>query len=92
MPPRGFLTENLSKIEGLELIINGRYKRCIDELRTRARAETKDSTEPFFRMLQILEHMKDWPDETPITKQREMASKPVLQMGIRVPLAGYYGR
>ena len=64
----------------------------INRVRTRARAETKDSTEPFFRMLQILEHMKDWPDETPIPKQREMGSKPVLQMGIRVPLAGYYGR
>ena len=75
--PRGFLTENLSKIEALELIINGRYKDCIDELRRRARAETKNSTEPFFRVLQILEHMKDWPDDTPKVTQSGMVGKAV---------------
>lgn len=75
--PRGFLTENLSKIEGLELVINGRYKDCIDELRKCARAETKDNTEPFFRVLQILEHMKDWPDDTRKAMQGKMAGKAV---------------
>ncbi len=59
--PRGYLTENLAKIDGLELVINGAYKDRVDDLRRRAAADTRDSNEPFFRALQIVEHMKDWP-------------------------------
>ena len=58
--PRGYLTRNLDEIEGLELVINGRYRECVELLRARAKAETRDSNEPFFRALQILEHMKPW--------------------------------
>ena len=59
--PRGALTDGLSKIEGLELIINGAYKERVDQLSKRAGKETHDARNPFFRMLQIMEHMKDWP-------------------------------
>jgi hypothetical protein len=58
--PVGYITENLAKVESLELVINGEYKRCVEELRELARATTHDTGNPFFRMLQILEHMRDW--------------------------------
>lgn len=57
--PKGYLTENLARIEGLELVINANYKKCIEELRELARYTTHDTRNPFFRMLQILEHMKN---------------------------------
>ncbi len=57
--PRGFLTENLAKIDGLELVINGAYKGRVEQLRRRARAEAQDTSNPFFRTLQILEHLRD---------------------------------
>jgi len=56
--PVGYLTENLAKIEGLELIINGRYKTCVDELREKARTATHDTGNVFFRTLQILERLR----------------------------------
>lgn len=57
--PVGYLTTNLAQISGLELIINGEYKRRIEQLRERAKKETHDARNPVFRMLQILEHMRD---------------------------------
>lgn len=57
--PRGFLTEHLAKIEGLDLVINGEYKRRIDQLRARAAKEAQETGNPFFRALQILEHMRE---------------------------------
>ncbi len=57
--PKGYLTEQLSQIDGLELMINGRYKACVDQLRRRARKEKHDAVNPFFRMLQITECLKD---------------------------------
>jgi len=56
--PKGYLTENLAKIEGLELVINGRYRKCVEQLRERARKEKHDAVNPFFRMLQIMEAMR----------------------------------
>lgn len=56
--PRGYLTENLDRIEGLDLVLNGRYRECIDRLRERARVEAQDTGNPFFRALQILEHLR----------------------------------
>jgi hypothetical protein len=56
--PVGYLTENLSDIDGLELIINGEYKRRIEQLRVLAKQTTHDAKNPFFRMLQIIEHMR----------------------------------
>ncbi len=57
--PVGFITENLLKIDGLELVINGEYKTRIEILRNLARKTTHDTRNPFFRMLQILEHLRD---------------------------------
>lgn len=57
--PKGYLTENLAKIETLELVINGEYKQRIDELRQLASKVTYDARNPVFRMLQILEHLRD---------------------------------
>ena len=57
--PRGYLTEHLQQIVGLELIINGEYKRRVEELREMAARESYDARNPFFRVLQILEHLRD---------------------------------
>lgn len=56
--PKGPLTEALAGIEGLELIINGAYRDCVDQLRQRAKAERNDTGNPFFRSLQILECLR----------------------------------
>lgn len=57
--PIGARTEGLSKIKGLELFINGKYKHCIEQLRAKAKVTINDTGNPFFRMLQIVEHMRD---------------------------------
>lgn len=57
--PVGYITEHLEEIEGLELVINGEYKKRIEQLRLLARKTTHDAKNPFFRMLQIIEHMRD---------------------------------
>ena len=57
--PVGYLTQELQKIKTLELIINGEYKNRIEKLRELAKKITHDTRNPFFRMLQILEHMRD---------------------------------
>ncbi|WP_211109642.1 hypothetical protein [Azospirillum oleiclasticum] len=56
--PKGYLTERLSRIDGLELVINGQYRECVERLRLRAKVETQDAVNPFFRVLQILEAMQ----------------------------------
>ena len=57
--PKGYPTENLAKIHGLELVINGYYKERIELLRLRARTEAQDTGNPFFRALKILEHLRE---------------------------------
>ena len=54
----GYLTKHLAEIEGLELIINGEYKRRVEQLRVLAKQTAHDARNPFFRMLQIVEHMR----------------------------------
>jgi len=56
--PKGYITEELEKINGLELIINKKYAQCIGELRLKAKELTNEVGNPFFRMLQILEHLR----------------------------------
>jgi len=56
--PKGYITTELKKIKGLETVINSEYAQCIDELRERAKQTAADSGNPFFRMLQILEHLR----------------------------------
>jgi hypothetical protein len=57
--PVGFITEGLSHMPDLQLVINGEYKRRIEELRVLARTTTHDARNPVFRVLQILEHLRD---------------------------------
>ncbi len=57
--PVGYLTRELPQIQGLEVVINGDYKRCIEELRTLAQKITYDACNPAFRVLQVLEHLRD---------------------------------
>jgi len=57
--PVGYITRGLAEIEGLELVINGEYKRRIEQLAQRAKNDTHDAKNPFFRMLQIIGHMRD---------------------------------
>ena len=56
--PKGYITKGFEKINGLELVINKIYAQCIDELRLKAKELTNDVGNPFFRILQILEHLK----------------------------------
>lgn len=56
--PRGYLTRELSKLDGLEFIINEKYKTCVGELGELARETTRDVGNPFFRALQILGHLR----------------------------------
>ena len=57
--PVGFITAALSKIEGLQLVINQEYTRRVAELRQLARTAAHDAGNDFFRALQILEHLRD---------------------------------
>jgi hypothetical protein len=45
--------------DGLEMVINAKYKQQVDLLRELARKTTRDFGNPFFRTLQILEHMRE---------------------------------
>lgn len=56
--PNGYITTELEKVDGLQLIINKEYTQYVDELRKKAKELTNDIGNPFFRMLQILEHMR----------------------------------
>ena len=57
--PVGYITEHLGAVKSLELIINGEYKKRVEQLRLLARKTTHDTRNPFFRMLQIIEHMRE---------------------------------
>jgi hypothetical protein len=57
--PVGKITKQLQAFTDLELIINGEYKRRVNELRALAAKTKHDARNPFFRMLQIMEHMRD---------------------------------
>ena len=52
------MVERLQAIQGLQLIINQEYSACVNQLIELARNSTKDFGNPFFRVLQILEHLK----------------------------------
>lgn len=59
--PRGRLLNQLKEIgaEGLELVVNGDYKYAIEQLKEKARKEKQPTQNPAFRLLQILESMRD---------------------------------
>lgn len=56
--PKGYITKELEKVNGLKLVINEKYTNCMDELKVKAKELTNDTGNAFFRMLQILEHLK----------------------------------
>lgn len=49
----------LARIENFEVVANGDYKNRVKELRGLARNETRNTQNPVFRVLQILEHLRD---------------------------------
>lgn len=57
--PTGFMTQGLAKLDGLQLVINGEYKKRVDELSKLAGETAHDARNPVFRVLQILEHLRN---------------------------------
>ncbi len=55
---KGAITNEISQLTDLELIINDEYSKRVDELRALARTTTSDCGNVFFRTLQILEHLR----------------------------------
>lgn len=53
--------DSLSKKRGLELVINQDYSKCINKLRDVAKRSKKNTGNPAYRVLQILEHMRKVP-------------------------------
>ena len=56
--PKGYLTKAFDKMSDIDFIINERYTECVEELRELAKNTTNDAGNPFFRALQILEHLR----------------------------------
>ena len=61
--PKGMLTKGFEKIKNeleinIEFIINAEYTNKINKLIEKAKEDKKDRGEPFYRALQILEHLK----------------------------------
>ena len=54
----GRITKELSQIEGLQIIVNADYTERIQGLKDRARLTTRDTGNPFFRVLQVLVHRR----------------------------------
>lgn len=46
------------RLEGLKLVINSSYTSAINELKVKAKEIAHDTGNPFFRSLQILEHLR----------------------------------
>jgi hypothetical protein len=56
--PKGKLTDVLERMKDITLVINESYSSRIRELKQVAKATTRDYNNPFFRSLQVLEHIK----------------------------------
>ena len=57
--PKGRLLYGLKDIDRLQLVINGDYKAAVEELRDKARKEKQPTQNPAYRLLQILESVRD---------------------------------
>ena len=57
--PCGGLLNQLREIKGLELVVNGDYKATVEKLKQKARKEKQTTQNPAFRLLQILESVRD---------------------------------
>lgn len=58
----GALTKALSELAGLELIVNAAYTDRVRELQQAAMRSTRDTGNPFFRVLQLLAHLRPGSD------------------------------
>jgi hypothetical protein len=56
--PKGRLSRTIEDIDGLVPVINEEYTRRVEELRLLAMKMKNDTRNPFFRMLQIMEHLR----------------------------------
>ena len=56
--PKGYLTDHLADISGLELVINSGYTCRIIQLQEMATRQHQDTGNPAFRVLQILEALR----------------------------------
>ena len=63
--PRGYLTDQLSRIKGLQLVMNEEYTARVDRLMMEAAKITNDVGNPFFRVLQILNRLRTYKVEDP---------------------------
>ncbi|MDD5301636.1 MAG: hypothetical protein PHS14_00895 [Elusimicrobia bacterium] len=70
----GAITKALSTIDGLELVINSAYTRCIRELEEIASGATRDLGNPAMRFLQILTHLR---------KDLKQENKAISKLGLR---------
>jgi hypothetical protein len=59
--PRGFLTTALSNINGLEIVVNEDYARCVAQLEAHVKSAKQDLGNPFLRALQILSCLRKPP-------------------------------
>ena len=60
--PEGKLTKVFNKnkkFNGLKFVINEKYTECINELREKAKELSNDTGNTAFRLLQIIEHLKN---------------------------------
>jgi hypothetical protein len=62
--PVGKKTASLERIRSklggsIEMVVNSEYRRRVEEIRKKAARDSSDSGEPFYRALQILEHMRN---------------------------------
>ena len=60
--PKGKLTKVFNKnkkFNGLKFVINEKYTECINELREKAKELSNDTGNTAFRLLQIIEHLKN---------------------------------
>ena len=57
--PVGTVDKALAEIRGLQLVINGEYKRRVQQLLDKARVEKQDTGNPVFRVFQILGSLRD---------------------------------
>jgi hypothetical protein len=64
----GYLTKELKKIDGLELVINETYALYVGELQQLANKITYDTGNPAFRLLQILKHLRQRSSLSKISK------------------------
>lgn len=54
-----YVISGLGRLQGLELVINGQYKNRLEELKLLARKVAHETQNPAFRVLQIIEHLRD---------------------------------